>query len=57
MIMSEAAERVREQLEQELELVRADVAELLEDYDAVADVYLRVMRATTPPANESEGAA
>ena len=52
--ISEAAERVRAQLQQAKELVRDDVAELLEDYDAVADVYLRVMRATTPPA---EGAA
>lgn len=44
MTLSEAAERVREQLAQEAELVRADVADLLADYDAIADVYTRVMR-------------
>jgi len=44
MIISEAAERVRTQLQQQRELVRDDVAELLEDYDALADTYQRVMK-------------
>lgn len=42
-ITSEAAERVREQLAEDAELVREDVAELVEDYDALAEVYMRVM--------------
>jgi hypothetical protein len=44
MIISEAAERVRAQLEKQQQLVRDDVAELLEDYDALADTYQRVMK-------------
>ena len=44
IIMSEAAERIRSQLADETELVRADVAELLEDYDALNEVHMRVMR-------------
>ena len=49
MVISEAAERVRVQLEQRAELVRDDVAELLEDYDALADTYQRVMKNLDPP--------
>jgi hypothetical protein len=44
MTLSEAAERVRAQLEQQKQLVRDDVAELLEDYDALAETYQRVMK-------------
>jgi hypothetical protein len=43
-IMSEAVERVRRQLKLEQELVRDDVAEVIEDYDALAEVHRRVMR-------------
>jgi hypothetical protein len=43
-ILSEAVERVRQQLEKEQELVRDDVAEVIEDYDALADAYHRAMR-------------
>jgi len=43
-IQSEAAERVREQLTDEQELVREDVSELLEDFDALADVHLRMVK-------------
>jgi hypothetical protein len=50
MIISEAAERVRVQLEQQQrELIREDVAELLEDYDALADTYQRVMKNLDTP--------
>jgi len=49
MIMSEAAERVRAQLQQQRKLVREDVAELLEDYDALADTYQRVMKNLDTP--------
>ena len=49
MIISEAAERVRVQLEQQTELVRDDVAELLEDFDALVDTYQRVMKNLDPP--------
>jgi hypothetical protein len=49
MIISEAAERVRKQILEQLELVREDVAELLEDYDALADVYQRVMKNLDTP--------
>ena len=42
--LSEAAERVRRQLARALELVRADVGELLDDYDALADTYDRIMK-------------
>jgi hypothetical protein len=44
MIISEAAERVRKQLEQKQALVRDDVAELPEDFDALADVHQRVIK-------------
>jgi DNA-binding ferritin-like protein len=49
MILSEAAERVRIQLEQQQQLARDDVAELLEDYDALADTYQRVMKNLDAP--------
>jgi hypothetical protein len=49
MIISEAAERVRAQLEQQQQLVRDDVAELLEDYDALAETYQRVMKNLDTP--------
>ena len=49
MIISEAAERVRIQLAQQQQLVRDDVAELLEDYDALADTYQRVMKNLDTP--------
>jgi hypothetical protein len=49
MIISEAAERVRAQLQQQRKLVREDVAELLEDYDALADTYQRVMKNLDTP--------
>jgi hypothetical protein len=49
MIISEAAERVRAQLVQQQQLVRDDVAELLEDYDALADTYQRVMKNLDTP--------
>jgi len=49
MVISEAAERVRAQLQQQRELVRDDVAELLEDYDALADTYQRVMKNLEKP--------
>ena len=49
MVISEAAERVRAQLEQQQQLVRDDVAELLEDYDALADTYQRVMKNLDTP--------
>jgi hypothetical protein len=49
MIISEAAERVRVQLEQKTELVRDDVAELLEDFDALVDTYQRVMKNLDTP--------
>jgi hypothetical protein len=42
-ILSEAVERVRQQLEKEQELVRDDVAEVIEDYDALAGAYHRAM--------------
>ena len=47
--MSEAADRVRAQLQQQRKLVREDVAELLEDYDALADTYQRVMKNLDTP--------
>ncbi len=40
---SEAAQRLRAQLEANEPLVRDDVAELLEDYEALTDAYRRVM--------------
>ena len=49
VIISEAAERVRVQLAQQQQLVRDDVAELLEDYDALADTYQRVMKNLDTP--------
>ena len=49
MIISEAAERVRIQLAQQQQLVRDDVAELLEDYDALADTYQRIMKNLDTP--------
>ena len=49
MIISEAAERVRLQLEQKQQLIREDVAELLEDFDALADTYQRVMKNLDTP--------
>jgi hypothetical protein len=49
MIISEAAERVRKQIREERELIREDVAELLEDYDALADTYQRVMKNLDSP--------
>jgi hypothetical protein len=49
MVISEAAERVRAQLEQQQQLSRDDVAELLEDYDALAETYQRVMKNLDPP--------
>ena len=49
MIISEAAERVRKQIREERELIREDVAELLEDYDALADTYQRVMKNLDTP--------
>jgi hypothetical protein len=49
MIISEAAERVRKQILEQLELIREDVAELLEDYDALADTYQRVMKNLDTP--------
>jgi hypothetical protein len=45
---SEAAERVRRQLTDALELLRQDVAELLEDYDTLAETYDRVMTGKEP---------
>ena len=49
MIISEAAERVRVQLKQQQPLVRDDVAELLEDFDALVDTYQRVMKNLDSP--------
>jgi hypothetical protein len=49
MIISEAAERVRVQLKQQQQLVRDDVAELLEDFDALVDTYQRVMKNLDTP--------
>jgi len=46
---SEAAERVRKQILEQLELIREDVAELLEDFDALADTYQRVMKNLDKP--------
>jgi hypothetical protein len=42
-ILSEAVERVRQQLEKEQELVRDDVAEAIDDYDTLAEAYRRAM--------------
>jgi hypothetical protein len=39
-------ERVRTQLEQGRDLVRDDVAEVVKNYDALADVYQRITRET-----------
>jgi hypothetical protein len=47
--ISEAAERVRKQILEQQELIREDVAELLEDYDALADTYQRVMKNLDTP--------
>jgi hypothetical protein len=49
MQFSEAAERVRKQILEQRELIREDVAELLEDYDALADTYQRVMKNLRTP--------
>jgi hypothetical protein len=40
---------VRKQILEQLELMREDVAELLEDYDALADTYQRVMKNLDTP--------
>jgi hypothetical protein len=45
-VLSQAVERVREQLRHERDLVRDDVAKMVEDYDAIADVYQRITRET-----------
>jgi hypothetical protein len=49
---SEAAKRVRKCIKRGLRLVRDDVAELLEDYDALADTYERVMTGKPPAGQE-----
>jgi hypothetical protein len=49
MQFSEAAERVRKQIREQRELIREDVAELLEDFDTLADVYQRVMKNLDTP--------
>jgi hypothetical protein len=43
-ILSEACERVRQQLECEQDLVREDVAELVVDHDALTGAYRRIVR-------------
>jgi len=43
-IFSEAAEKIRAQLDRHIEILREEIAALLEDYDALAATYQRVMR-------------